>query len=200
MEDWQQVNVTNFLKDNGPSLFPKSLQELVARIYVLEDVLEKCSTSLDRKYFDLNSIHSCVYLSESSRITLKLKVGSRVMVQIIEEAERSKDLQPSSVDIFPSNQSVTAEVFGDYVKFHSRHEALLLNSCSTILLDDGRRCIVRMSPENCDYVTLDKRNMKKLVVHVRSALSSNDAEISENYTKEKLELKKISTRYVHSCY
>lgn len=198
LEDRQQVNVTNFLKDGGSSLFPKSPQELVARIYVLEDVLEKCSASLDRKYFDLNSIHSCAYLSESSRITLKLKVGSRVMVQMIEEADRPGDLQPSSVDIFPSNQSVTAEVFENYVKFHSRHEALLLNSCSTILLDDGRRCIVRMSPENCDYVTLNEKNMKNLVVHVRSMLSPNDAEISENCTEERLNLKKISTRFIKS--
>ncbi|KAL6424824.1 hypothetical protein ACFW04_010032 [Cataglyphis niger] len=198
LEDWQQVNVTstNFLKDEGPSLFPKSPQELVARIYVLEDILEKCSALLDRKYFDLNSIHSCVYLSESSRITLKLKVGSRVMVQMIEEVD--EQLQPSSVDIFPSNQSITAEVFQAYVKFHSRHEALLLNSCSTILLNDGGRCVVRMSPANCNYVTLDKRNMKNLVIHVRSVLSSNDAEIAKNCTEEKLELKKISTRFTKS--
>ncbi|CAL1678759.1 unnamed protein product [Lasius platythorax] len=192
-EDFQQGNVTstNFLKDDEPSPFPKSPQELVARIYVLEDILEKCSASLDRKYFDLNSIHSCAYLSESLRITLKLKVGSRVMVEMIEETERS---QPSSVDVFPSDQSVTAEVFEDYVKCHSRHEALLLNSCSTILLDDGRRCVARMSPANCDYVTLDEKNMKNLVVHVRSVLSSYDAEISENFTEEKLKLERISTR------
>ncbi|XP_070158629.1 peroxisomal ATPase PEX1 isoform X1 [Polyergus mexicanus] len=194
-EDCQQVDVTNtnFLKDEGPSLFPKSPQELVARIYVLEDILEKCSASLDRKYFDLNSIHSRVYLSKSSRITLKLKVGSRVMIQMIEEADER--LQPSSVDVFPSSRSVTAEVFQDYVKYHSKHEALLLNSCMTILLDDGGRFVVRMSPANCDYVTLDKRNMKNLVVHVRSILSSNDAEIAENCTEEKLELKKISTGF-----
>lgn len=197
MEDWQQVNVTNFLKDDSPSLFPKSPQELVARIYVLEDILEKCSASLDRKYFDLNSIHSCAYLSESSRITLKLKVGSRVMIEMIEDTKRPGDLQPSSMDVFPSNQSVTTKVFEDYVKFHSRHEALLLNSCSTILLDNGRRCVIQMSPMNCDYVTLNEKNMKNLMVHIRSVLNSNDAEISENYTKEKL--KKISTRYAIIC-
>lgn len=194
-EDWQQVNVTstNFLKDESPSPFPKSPQELVARIYVLEDILEKCSASLDREYFHLNSIHSCAYLSESLRITLKLKVGSRVMVEMIEETERS---QPSSMDVFPSDQSVTAQVFEDYVKFHSRHEALLLNSSSTILLDDGRRCVVRMSPANCDHVTLDEKNMKNLVVHVRSAFSSDDAEISENCIKEKLKPERISTRFI----
>lgn len=116
---------------------------------------------------------------------------------MIEESKRPRDLHPSSVDIFPSNQSVTMEVFEDYVKFHSRHEALLLNSCSTILLDNDRRCVVRMSPANCNYVTLNEKNMKNLVVHVRSILNSNDAEISENYTKEKL--KKISTRYAIIC-
>lgn len=123
------------------------------------------------------------------------------MVEMIEETERS---QPSSVDVFPSDQSVTAEVFEDYVKCHSRHEALLLNSCSTILLDDGRRCVARMSPANCDYVTLDEKNMKNLVVHVRSVLSSYDAEISENCTEEKLKLERTSTRYaitiVFNCY
>ncbi|XP_072762957.1 peroxisomal ATPase PEX1 isoform X2 [Anoplolepis gracilipes] len=197
LEDWHQVNVTstNFLRDDGPSLVPRSPQELVARIYVLEDILEKCSASLDRKYFDLNSIHSCAYISESLRITLNLKVRSRVTIQMIEEAEQ---LQPSSVDVFPSNQSVTPEVFEDYVKFHSRHEVLLLNSCSTILLDAGRRCIVRMSPANCNYVTLDETNMKNLVVHVRSVLSSNDVEVSENCTEDKFKLEKISTRFTKS--
>nr|XP_012225043.1 PREDICTED: peroxisome biogenesis factor 1 [Linepithema humile] len=191
----QHVNITStsFLKNEETSFEPEPPQELTARIYVLEDILEKCSASLDRKYFDLNSIHSRAYVSSDLRITLNLKVGSRVIVRMIEEAtERPK---PSSMDIFPSDQSITMENFENYVQFHSRYEALLLNSRATILFDGGKQCVVRMSPADCDYATIDATDMENLVVHVRSVLNSSNAEISEDCPGENLKLEKTSTRY-----
>lgn len=190
----QHVNVTNtsFLRNEETSLNPEPPQELTARIYILEDILEKCSASLDRKYFNLNSIHSRAYVSSDLRITLNLKVGSRVIVRMIEEA--TKRSKPSSMDIFPSDQSITMEHIENYVEFHSRYEALLLNSRATILFDDGRQCVVRMSPANCDYATIDATDMENLIVHVRSVLNSSNAEISEDCSEENLKLEKISTR------
>lgn len=189
-EDRQYVNVTstNFLKDDDPSLKPP--QELVARIYVLEDILDKCSASLDREYFDLNSIHSCMYVSASLKITLGLKVGSRVIVQMIEGDESPP--RPSSVNVFPFNQSVTPEVFANYVKFHSRHEPLLLNSGATILLEDGERCVVRMSPADCNYATIDGKDVKDLVVLVSS--DPSDGKIPQNCPEQNSRMEKISTR------
>ncbi|KYQ49274.1 Peroxisome biogenesis factor 1, partial [Trachymyrmex zeteki] len=191
-EDRQYVNVTstNFLKDDDPSLKPP--QELVARIYVLEDILDKCSASLDREYFDLNSIHSCMYVSASLKITLGLKVGSRVIVQMIEGDESPP--RPSSVNVFPFNQSVTPEVFANYVKFHSRHEPLLLNSGATILLEDGERCVVRMSPADCNYATIDGKDVKDLVVLVSS--DPSDGKIPQNCPEQNSRMEKISTRCI----
>ncbi|KYN44445.1 Peroxisome biogenesis factor 1 [Trachymyrmex septentrionalis] len=192
-ENRQYVNVTNtnFLKDDS-SL--KSPQELVVRIYILEDILDKCSASLDREYFDLNSIHSCIYVSASLRITLGLKVGSRVIVQMIEGDESPP--RPSLVNVFPFNQSVTPEVFTNYVKLHSRHEPLLLNSGATILLEDGERCVVRMSPADCDYATIDGKDVKDLVVLVSSASDPSDGKIPQNCPEQNSRMEKISTRCI----
>jgi hypothetical protein len=115
-----------------------------------------------------------------------------VIVQMIEEAtERPK---PSSMDIFPSDRSITTEIFENYMKFHSRYDALLLNSRATILLDDGRQCVVRMSPADCDYATIDATDMENLIIHVRSVLNSTNAETSEDSPEKNLELENISTR------
>ncbi|XP_018368488.1 PREDICTED: peroxisome biogenesis protein 1 [Trachymyrmex cornetzi] len=193
-ENRQYVNVTNtnFLKDDDSSLKPP--QELVVRIYVLEDILDKCSASLDREYFDLNSIHACIHVSASLRITLGLKVGSRVIVQMIEGDESPP--RPSSVNIFPFNQSVTPEVFANYVKLHSRHEPLLLNSGATILLEDDERCVVRMSPADCDYATIDGKDAEDLVVLVSSALDPSDGKIPQNCPEQNSRMEKISTRCI----
>lgn len=194
----QRANVTsaNFLRnDETSSSDPEPPQELAARIYVLEDVLEKCSASLDKKYFDLNSIHSRVYVPPDLRITLNVKVGGRVIMRMIEEAaERPK---PSSMDIFPSDQSITTETFANYVESRSRCEPLLLNSRAMISLDDGGSCVVRMSPADCDYATIDATDMESLVVHVRSVLNSSNAEVAEvaeDGAGKNSKLEKISTR------
>ncbi|KYM85704.1 Peroxisome biogenesis factor 1 [Atta colombica] len=190
-ENRQYVNVTstNFLKDD--SLKPP--QELVVRIYILEDILDKCSASLDREYFDLNSIHSCIYVSASLKITLGLKVGSRVIMQMIEGDESPP--RPLSVNIFPFNQSVTPEVIANYVKLHSRHEPLLLNSGTTILLEDGERCVIRMSPADCDYAMIDGKDAEDLVVLVSSA-DPSDGKIPQNCPEPNSRMEKISTRYI----
>lgn len=191
LENRHHVNVTNtnFLRDDDPS--PKPPRELVAKIFVLEDTLNKCSATLDREYFDLNSIHSCAYMPASLRITLGLKAGSRVIVQTIEEDEPPR---PTSVNVFPSDRSVTPEVFENYVKLHSKYEPLLLNSGATILLDGGEQCVVRMSPADCDYATIEGKDAEDLVVFVSSASDSSDGKISQNCSEESSRMEKISTR------
>jgi len=190
-EDRQHVNVTStmFPKNEDPSLKPP--RELVARIYVLEDILDKCSPSLDREYFDLNSIHSCAYVSASLRTTLGLKIGSKVIMQMIEENERPR---PSSVNVFPSDRSVTLEVFKNYVKLHSRHEPLLLNSGATILFDGGERCVVVRMSADCDYATIDGKDAEDLVIFVPSESDPSDGKISRNCPEEQSRMEKISTR------
>lgn len=189
MEERQHINIgTNFSKNDDPSL-KLTREGFVARIYILEDILDKCSAFLDRKYFDLNSIHSCAYMSASLRITLGLKAGSRVIVQMIEEDEWPS---PSSVNVFISDLSLTPEVFKNYVELHSRYDPLLLNSGMTILLDGGERCVVRMSPADCDYAIIDEKDVEDLVVFVPS--DPSDGGISGNYSEENSRMKKVSTR------
>ncbi|XP_011877701.1 PREDICTED: transitional endoplasmic reticulum ATPase isoform X2 [Vollenhovia emeryi] len=185
----QHVTSANFLKDDDSS--SKHPRELVAKIYVLEDTLNGCSTSLDRGYFDLSSVHSRAYVSASLGITLGLKAGGRVVVRTFEEDERPR---PSSVNVFSSGGSVTQEVFENYVKLHARHEPLLLNSAAAILLDGGERCAVRLSPADCDYATIDGRDAEDLAVVVPRA-DPSDGEISWNCSEEGLRMEKISTRF-----
>lgn len=183
--------VANVRKDDSlSSTYPKYPREVIARIYVLEDILEECSASLDRSYFDLNSVHSCAYVSESLRITLEAKTGSRVIIERIEETEQSR---PTTFEIFPFDRSVTMEDFVDYVKLYSAYQLLLLNSSSIISFDDGKRCVVRILPVNCNYATVDERIVKKSNVHVQSVLNSSGMGISVNSISN-LQMDKLSMR------
>ncbi|XP_039312379.1 peroxisome biogenesis factor 1 [Solenopsis invicta] len=188
----QHGNVTS-VKNNDPSKETtnfESPKEFVARVYVLEDILDKCSASLDRKYFDLNSIHSCAYVSASLRISLGLEIGSRVIVQMIKGDKRPK---LSSMKVFSNDQSITSEVFNNYVKLHSRHEPLLLNSFAMLLLDDGKQCVVQMSPEDCNYATIGE-DTEVLLNFVPSASDLSNGKILENCPEESSKAEKISTR------
>lgn len=190
-EERQRVNdsISNVLRDGDSSVVPKVSDELTVRIYVLEDVLKSRKSDLD--YFDLDSIHSRVYVSDSLRITLQMKVGSRMIIRLIEENKRSK---PTSLNIFTSAAyTTTIQNFKSYVNLHSRDEPLLLNSCS-ILLDQDRRYIVQMSPEDCDYALMDDRDIENLDIRVRSAQYSTNAEILEAHCSKNLKLENISTR------
>ncbi|XP_012541576.1 peroxisome biogenesis protein 1 [Monomorium pharaonis] len=188
-----RTNRTNFLTTVDSSFKPP--QELVARIYVLEDILDKCSASLDRDYFDLNSIHSCAYMSLSLSITLDLEAGCRVIVQMIEEVEPPK---PSSINIFLSHSTIASEFFFEnYLKLHSRHEPLLLNADATIPFDDGE-CIIRMSPADCNYVivTRDIINSDVLINLVPPPSGGYREEIFEKCFQKNTRMEKISTRYI----
>lgn len=190
-EERQRVSnsSTNFLRDDELSVVPKVADELTARIYILEDVLK--SRPSDAGYFDLDSIHPRAYVSDSLRISLQMRAGSRMIVRLIEESKRSK---PTSLDIFTyAEDTSTVEDFKSYARLHSTNQLLLLNSRS-ILLDQGRRYVVQMSPADCDYTFLDNRDIESLDVRVRRALYSANAEILEAHCSEDLKLANISTR------
>ncbi|EFN77746.1 Peroxisome biogenesis factor 1 [Harpegnathos saltator] len=193
LEDRQRVNDsgTSFLRDGDSSVLPKVSDELTARIYVLEDVLK--SRASDADYFDLDSIHPRAYVSDSLRVSLQMRAGSKMIVRLIEEKRCSK---PTSLDVFtPAENTATVQDFKSYLTFHSRDELLLLSSHS-LLLDQGKRYFVRMSPADCDYAFIDDRDIENLDIHIQPVLYSANVEILEAHCSEDLKLENISTKYV----
>lgn len=191
LNERQHVNdsTSNSLRDGNSSGLPKLSDELTARIYVLEDVLKSRTSDLD--YFDLDSTHPRAYVSDSLRITLQMRAGSKMILRLIEENKRSK---PTSLDIFTSlEDTATVQDFKSYVNVYSRDEPLLFNSRS-VLLDQGRRYIVQISPEDCNYALLDDRDIENLVIRFHSALYSINAEVLEAHCSEDLKLENISKR------
>jgi len=170
----------------------ESLPKFVARIYILEDILEKCS-AVQKEYFDLNSIHCGIYMSDDIRINLRLKVGSRVIVEIIEKHERSK---PSVIHVFPFNEStITTELFKNYMKIYSRYEELLLNAFTMISLDDDNRFHVKMLPENCNYAMINEKDIEDLTIQICSPIHMNDEVLKiPTNPRRSLNLEKISGR------
>lgn len=185
-ENRQSVNTTtDVLKDDDDPTSQKSPQELIVKVYALEDIVEKCSLDI-KSCFNFNFINkNCVFVSDSLRITLKLKIGSRIIMEMIKEYECR---QPTSLEIVPYTP-MAEDLFLDYVKIYSKQEPLLLNSCSTLIFEKDEHCVIRISPENCDYTMIAEQDIKDLVIHVRPMIDCN-----KSFTLEKFYLcKEIPT-------
>jgi len=171
---------------------PESSPKFVARIYILEDILEKCS-AVQKEYFDLNSIYRRIYMSDDTRINLKLKVRSKVIIEIIEKHERPK---PSIIHVFPFNESrITTELFKNYVKIYSKYEELLLNAFAMISLDDDNRFHVKMLSENCSYAMINGKDIENLTIQICSSIYMSDEALKIPTNPQKsLNLEKISGR------
>lgn len=181
---------TNFLiEDDSP--VPKLSTELTVRVFILEDMLEKCS-KLDEKYFNVNFRDRSVYLSYSLRLSLNLKIGAKV--SLLEVDNPSEKCIPSSIELFSWKDSVSAKLFEAYVKAHSRHKELLINSCSALVLDDETLCVVRISPENCTSGAIDEKGLKGIQIHVKSVIKKNKLRVPEHLDDEYFDLGKVYTR------
>ncbi|XP_017876289.1 peroxisome biogenesis factor 1 [Ceratina calcarata] len=192
-EDKQHVNVnsTNFLMKNESSV-PKLSTELLVRVFLLEHLLEKAS-ALDREYFNINSDHRSVYVSDSLRISLGLKVGAKVSLQLVNSFEK---VVPSSIELFSWRESVSVENFKNYVKAHSVYKELWINSQAAIVMDDGSLCVVKISPENYTYTMIDEKDLDKVRLHARSVKEKSDLRVTEHLDQEYSRLEKISTRHL----
>ncbi|KAG7207684.1 hypothetical protein KM043_009303 [Ampulex compressa] len=193
-EDRQQTETAN-TNTNDEEPLPTSSTELIVKLFILEDVLDANCDGLDRNYFNLDSIHSTVYISESLRLSLKLKVGSKV---ILHQLDSHRTATPSSMDLFASNDKLTVEAFENYAMERSKESALLLNSCSIVALDDERRCTVRFSPQDCKFAMIDDKLLKNLRIHLKSTTYTDNLSSLEDRTKETFESNKISTRHLQN--
>lgn len=193
-EDKQHVNVTNtnFLQEDE-SPVPKLSTELITRVFILEDLLEK-SFTLDRNHFNVNFRHKSVYVSTSLRSSLSLKVGAKVSLCLVDTFETSS---PSSIELFSWRRSVSMRDFENYVKTHSIHKELLINARAVIAMDNGCRCIVNISPEKCKFAMITENNLGNVRVHVRDVEEKNQLRISEHLDQETPLLGMTSTRYLN---
>lgn len=191
-ENKQHVNVTstNFLtKDESP--VPKFSTELVVKVFILEDFLEKFS-ALDRNHFNVDFRHRSMYVSNSLRVSLSLKVGAKVSLCLIDMSETPK---PSSIELFSWRNSVTIEDFKNYVKTRSFYKKLLINTCAAIVLDNGNCCIVKISPEDYKFAMITEDNLSDVRIHTRNVKEESQLRISEHFDQECLSLGMTSTRY-----
>ncbi|KAK9306176.1 hypothetical protein QLX08_003068 [Tetragonisca angustula] len=193
-EDKQHVNATstNFLtKDKSP--VPKLSTELIVKVFILEDFLEKFS-ALDRNHFNVDFRHKSMYVSDSLRISLSLKVGAKVSLCLIDMSGTSG---LSSIELFSWKNSVTIEDFKNYVKTRSFYKELLINTCAVIVLDNGNCCIVKISPEDCKFAMITEDNLSDLRIHARNVKEKSQLRISEHFDQECLSLGMTSTRHLN---
>lgn len=191
-EDKQYVNVTNtnfLVKDESP--VPNLFTELVVRVYTLENLLEKTST-LNEEHFNVNLRHKCVYMSDSLRISLNLKVGAKVSLTLMDRTEISA--HPSSLELFSWKDSVSVKHFEDYVKKYSLHDKLLINSCAVIVMDNGSSCIVKISPEDCKFAVIDEATLRDTRVRARSVVEKDQFRVFDKLDQEYSRLEKTYTR------
>ncbi|XP_076762251.1 peroxisomal biogenesis factor 1 isoform X2 [Xylocopa sonorina] len=192
-EEKQYVNgtKTSFLRKDESSV-PKLSMELTVKLYVLENVLERSSV-LDNSYFNVNYSHPSIYVSDSLRISLSLKTGAKVSLWMADSFEKCL---PTAIEVFSWRGSVSAEDFKDYVKMHSVHKELWINSCAVITTDNGSRCITKISPEKCSFAMLDEADLKDVRIHARSVEEESDLRLFEESNEEHRRLEKISTRHL----
>lgn len=192
----EQVNVntqsTNFLK-NIESPIPSLSFELTVKLFVLEDILDRCSDSIDKIHFKLDFVHSNIYISKSVKIGLRLRMGGKVVLTAIDVEQ---NLIPLTIEIFPTFETTSLQSIKDFLASYSIHEKILLNSCAPIMLDNGNRCIVKFLPEKCTHSFLDETLLKTITIHLKSKLDLDDLLMLENDIEDIFH-EKISTRYVN---
>lgn len=197
-EDKQHVNLnsTSFLT-NDESPVPKLSTEFTVRMFILEDLLEKSSV-LDRDHFNLHFRHKSVYVSESLRIGLSLRIGGKASLMVLDTCDTSdpETSGPSSIELFSCGNSVSEEDFENYVKTRSVYKGLLVNSRAPIVMDNGNRCVVKISPEDCTFAVIDEATLKNTKVHATSVNEMNQLDVPDQLNRECFRLGKTCRRYI----
>ena len=181
---------TYFLKKTD-QVGPRESTELIVQLLCLEDYLDQCSSLIDKDYFAADSKHKCIYLSSNLKMNLRVKVGGKVTLKPFQSSKTSI----SSVEVFPYSESVTSDVFENYVKKCSKYEGVLINSCARIFFNSEESCIVKISPE-CEYAFFDANCLNNSRIHVNDVIQSVDGENFEDVVDIESCLKNIVIRYL----
>nr|XP_003707760.1 PREDICTED: peroxisome biogenesis factor 1 [Megachile rotundata]XP_012151141.1 PREDICTED: peroxisome biogenesis factor 1 [Megachile rotundata]XP_012151142.1 PREDICTED: peroxisome biogenesis factor 1 [Megachile rotundata] len=183
----QNATSTNFLVKVDSSV-PELSTELIVRLFIVEDVFDGSSTL---NHFNVNFLHKSVYVSDSVRISLNLKTGSKISLCLLEASE---NVAPSSIELFSLRNSVSLDSFRSYVAMHSNPEKLLINSCAALVVD-GNCCVVKISPDSCTYGMVDGIDVEKTKVSSRSVNEESQLRVALE-KQEHSGLGKVFTRYL----
>lgn len=186
-EERQYINSesTDFLRTN--SSVTKQAAELVVRLFII-----KTKVQSDRKHKVNSNVeksaHKKIYISINLRRNLDLAIGSKVLLESLPNVEQSV----SSIEIFPSTQSVTNQNVKEYLIERLYDKGILINSRSRIYLKDGTSCMVLCSPEDCSYLLLNNADLENIVMNVNNVMADT-AYPGANYKEiEEINLTNIS--------
>ena len=102
---------------------------------------------------------------------LRIKVGGNITLQPVED---KSNIECTSIEIFPLGKPVSKEAFRNYVSRISKSEKLLLNTNGTVTFEDGTRCFVKLSPENCLYGFFDDASLQGMEIKTHDSASIED--------------------------
>ncbi|XP_051155362.1 peroxisome biogenesis factor 1 [Leptopilina boulardi] len=179
---------SDFLRDNTQTV-PKESNELIVKLFCLEDYLEQCSSLIDKEYFLVSPLHKCIYLTSNLKMNLKVKIGGKVLLKSYESEEN----KVTSIEIFPFNNNVTCDDFQNFVKQHSKYEKIVINSCAKIAFDNKKSCLLKINPE-CKYAYLNADCLMNLRIHISSIVKNDKGDINENLNNDGSWIKNITVR------
>ena len=179
-EDRQYVNTTqtDFLRLTDDSGVPKQSMELVVRLFVIESLIERHELQKVDKYNLTNSAHKPIYMSTNLQRNLKLRIGSKVLLEPL------TNLGPSiiSIELFSSSDVVTRLKFEEKLCNLTGDEKILVNSRSRIYFEDGTDCMVLCEPDKCSHCLVDAVELKKIAINVK-VVKSEETETSYDVEK-----------------
>lgn len=137
----------------------------------------------NEKYFTNFSYHPCIYVSESLIATLRMKVGAKVMLTLIDDPN-DNNVACNAINIFPNDIPISEEMFRSYVSCNIKTEKFLLNSHSKLIFDDGTYCFIKMSPENCKYAIFDENLLSRMKINVNDTPAMEDMRVADELSSD----------------
>ncbi|XP_012262867.2 peroxisome biogenesis factor 1 isoform X1 [Athalia rosae] len=164
-----KVTNSNFLRDENASEFILAT-EIVARLFVLEDLLRNCSNNINKEYFVDNSVHQSIYVSKNLRHNLKLKIGAKVTLELIKYSEGPI----TALKIIPLKNLVSQQDVEKYFEERSKYNKLLLNSSTELILSNEKSCRVQILPLQTLYALIDTYDLRNIMFHINDVVPSSE--------------------------
>lgn len=160
----------------------------------LEDLLDCLpKNNVDENYFTSFSRHACVFMNEDLLENLRIKVGGKVVLELIDEVQNS--VVCKSIEISSCKESVSVQVFQNYVIRNSKDNKMLLNSRTQIRVEDDTWYLVKLSPDDCSYGLFDENLLRSTDVRVTAASVEDVRPIDELTDYTDVPVKIVANEY-----